>query len=196
MYSGIETSLTGVKALQHDFSSEFEAELNRAQVPILGYLVRLTGNLADARDLLQVSNLTVWDKRDSFEVGSDFVAWMRVIARNHYLNESRRWQSRKTVPLLDMDLEQMVESRHAEREKEESRKRRLLQVCLGKLPDSQRGVVEQFYLQGNTLEELGEAKGRKANAIAQLLHRARQNLIRCVRQESHGELDNEDFTES
>lgn len=181
--------------MQHDYSSEFEAELNRAQVPILGYLVRLTGNLADARDLLQVSNLTAWDKRESYEVGSDFIAWMRAIARNHYRNESRKWQSRPTVPLLDMDLEMMVESRHDEREKEESRKRRLLHFCLEKLPDRQRTVVVQFYLEGNTLEEVGEMEGRKANAIAQLLHRARQNLIRCVRQESHRELDHEDFTE-
>jgi hypothetical protein len=37
-----------VNALRHDFSSEFEGELNLAQVPVLGYLVRLTGILADA----------------------------------------------------------------------------------------------------------------------------------------------------
>lgn len=185
-----------MKALQHDPTSEFEAELNRAQVPILGYLVRLTGNLADARDLLQATNLTVWDKRDDFEKGSEFVAWMRTVALNHYRNESRKWQSRKTVPLLDADLEHMVEARHEEREKEESRKRRLLQVCLQKLPDRQKSVVEQFYLKGLSLEEVGESEGSKANAIAQLLHRARQNLIRCVRRESHRELDYEDFSDS
>ena len=184
-----------MKALQHDYSSEFEAELNRAQVPILGYLVRLTGNLADARDLLQVSNLTAWDKRETFEEGSDFVAWMRAIARNHYRNENRKWKSRKTVPLLDSDLEPLIEARHEEREKEEHRKRRLLQVCLERLPDRQKAVVDQFYLEGLSLEEVGKVEGRKPNAIAQLLHRARQNLIRCVRRESHREFDYEEFTD-
>lgn len=182
--------------MRHDYSSEFEAELNRAQVPILGYLVRLTGNLADARDLLQITNLTAWDKWKEYKEGSEFVAWMRAIALNHYRNESRKWQSRKTVPLLDSDLEHMVEARHEEREKEESRKRRLLQVCLQKLPDRQKSVVEHFYLEGLSLEEVGKMEGVKANAIAQLLHRARQNLIRCVRRESHRELDYEDFTDS
>lgn len=172
----------------------FEEELRRAQVPVLGYLVRLAGNLADARDLLQQTNLTAWEKRESFSPGTDAVAWMRRIARNHYRNESRKRRARSTVPLLDSDLEAMVENRHDEREREETRKRKLLRVCVRKLPERQREAVEQFYLEGVTLEELGERTNRKANAIAQLLHRARQNLIRCVRQESHRDLDGESIS--
>ncbi len=173
----------------------FESGLRRAQVPILGYLVRLTGNLADARDLLQQTNLTAWEKREAFEAGSNLVAWMRAIALNHYRNENRRSQARATVPLLDSDLEQMVETRHLEREREEARKRKLLQICLEKLPERQRAAIDRFYLEGCSLERLGEETNRKPNAVAQLLHRARQNLIDCVRQEAHRELDHESFTE-
>lgn len=169
--------------------------MERAQVPVLGYLVRLTGNLADARDLLQSTNVTAWEKRESFEPGSNTVAWMRTFAHNHYRNASRRWRSRETVPLLDSDLEHMIEARHEEREQEEARKRRLLQTCLEKLPDRQRDVVDGYYLSGQTLEELGEVTGRKANAMAQLLHRARQNLIDCVRKESHQQLDHDNLSD-
>jgi RNA polymerase sigma-70 factor (ECF subfamily) len=153
----------------------------------------MTGNLADARDLLQLTNLTAWEKREIFEEGSNMVAWMRTIALNHYRNESRRQRSRATVPLLDADLAQMVETRHLEREREESRKRKLLQFCLEKLPERQRRVIDRFYLDGCSLEALGTESNRKPNAIAQLLHRARQNLIQCVRRESHRELDGESF---
>lgn len=185
------TSLYGVKALRQETNTPFEAGLHRAQVPILGFLVRMTGNLADARDLLQVTNLTAWEKRVNFEDGSNMVAWMRAIALNHYRNETRRQRARATVPLLDTDLEQMVETRHLEREREESRKRKLLQFCLEKLPERQREVIDRFYLDGCSLEILGSESNRKPNAIAQLLHRARQNLIECVRRESHRELDGE-----
>ena len=64
-----------VNTLQKDFQSPFEADLRQAQVPVLGYLVRLTGNLADARDLLQLTNLTAWEKRNTFEQGTSAVAW-------------------------------------------------------------------------------------------------------------------------
>ncbi len=184
-----------MNALHHDSQSPFEAELRQAQVPVLGYLVRLTGNLADARDLLQLTNMTAWEKRGTFESGTSAVAWMRAIARNHYRNETRKRQARPTVPLLDSDMEQMVETRHREREREDGRKRKLLQICLGKLPDRQRTVVEKFYLDGATLEDLGAEMDRKPNAMAQLLYRARQNLIECVGRESHKELDGEIFNE-
>ncbi len=180
-----------MKALQNDSESRFEEELKQTQVPILGYLVRLCGNLADARDLLQATNLTAWEKRENFEFGSSLAAWMRAIALNHYRNESRKWKSRSTVPLLDSDLEQMVETRHHERELEDARRRKLLQACLDQLPDRQREVVEQFYLKGESLEEIGQVSKRKSNAVGQLLHRARQNLIDCVKRESHQELDGE-----
>ncbi len=173
----------------------FDDELRRAQVPVLGYLVRLTGNITDARDLLQQTNLTAWEKRDSFESGTNLVAWVRAIAHNHYRNENRRRQSRKTVPLLDSDLEVMVENRHQERELEEVRKRKLLHICLGKLPEKQRVAVEEFYLEGKSLEALGRETNRKANAIAQVLHRARQNLIHCVQQESHRGLEGDELQE-
>jgi len=192
-YAPRETSLHGVNALPQETNTPFEAGLHRAQVPILGFLVRLTGNLADARDLLQLTNLTAWEKRGAFEDGSNLVAWMRAIALNHYRNESRKQTARATVPLLETDLVQMVEARHLEREREESRKRKLLQVCLEKLPERQREVVDRFYLDGCSLESLGLESNRKPNAIAQLLHRARQNLIECVRRESHRELDGEGF---
>ena len=119
------------------------------------------------------------------------VAWMRAIALNHYRNEARKQIARATVPLLDSDLEHMIETRHLEREREESRKRKLLQFCLEKLPERQREVVDRFYLDGCSLESLGSESNRKPNAIAQLLHRARKNLIDCVRRESHRELDGE-----
>ncbi|MCG8600037.1 MAG: sigma-70 family RNA polymerase sigma factor [Verrucomicrobiales bacterium] len=164
-------------------------------MPVLGYLVRLAGNVADARDLLQLTNLTAWDKRDTFEQGTNFVAWMRAIARNHYRNESRKARSRRTVPLLDSDLEQMVEARHEEREKEETRKRRLLKVCLEKLPEKQREAVEKFYLEGFSLEDVGKETNRKVNAVAQVLHRARRNLIDCVRRQSHLGLDRDELQE-
>ncbi len=187
------TYLCGVNALQHESKSRFEGDLRRSQVPVLGYLVRLTGNLADARDLLQLTNLTAWEKQNSFEEGTNLVAWMRAIASNHYRNESRKANRRATVPLLDHDLEQMVETRSLEREREESRKRKALQRCLAKLPDRQRAVVDAFYLEGETLEALGLTHNRKPNAMAQLLHRARQRLIDCVRRDSHRDLEGDEL---
>ncbi|MEO0445736.1 MAG: sigma-70 family RNA polymerase sigma factor, partial [Verrucomicrobiota bacterium] len=162
-----------------------------AQVSVLGYLNRMTGTVADAHDLLQQTNLTAWKKRQAYTAGTNIKAWMISIARNHHLNHLRRTSRRTTVPLLDEDVASMVESRHEEREKEDARKRRLLQLCLADLSDRHRDFVRAFYLEGQSQEDIAIGHNLKANAVAQLLHRARQNLIQCVKRKAHLELDSE-----
>lgn len=169
----------------------FESELRLAQVPVLGFLIRLTGNAADSEDILQQTNLTAWEKRADYAPDTNIVAWMCTIAKGHYRNHISRARRKPTLPLFDEDVAHMVEVRHEEREKEEARKRRLLHLCIELLPDRQRAFVDSFYLEGMSLEEVAQENGVKANAVAQLLYRARQNLIKCVRSKAHAELDNE-----
>lgn len=184
-----------VLANKNDNSDPFESELRLAQVPVLGFLMRLTGNRADSHDLLQLTNITAWEKQGAYTPGTNMVAWMCSIARNHYRNHISQANRKPTVPLLDSDVEKMVETRHIEREKEETRKRRLLHLCIEDLPDRQRKFVEAFYVEGKSLEDVALDNGVKANAVAQLLYRARQNLIKCVKTKSHAELDHDSFSE-
>jgi RNA polymerase sigma-70 factor (ECF subfamily) len=51
--------------------SEFDDLLQQAQRPVLGYLIRLTGSLHAAQDLLQSANVTAIAKRSSFALGSE-----------------------------------------------------------------------------------------------------------------------------
>lgn len=171
--------------------SEFEEELRLAQVPVLGFLIRLTGSHSDSHDLLQQTNLTAWEKRETYELGSNLVSWMCTIAKNHYRNHISHPVRKSTVPLLDDDVALMVEARHEEREKEEARRRKLLHLCIEQLPERHREFVEAFYLDGKSLNDVAAEQGVNANAVAQLLYRARQSLIKCVRKKSHAELDSD-----
>jgi len=169
-----------------DDQPDFEDAIERAQLPIFGYLVRLTGSVNDAQDLLQMTNVTAWTRKESFEAGSDVVAWMRTIAINHARNESRRRERQSTMPLLDDELSQLAETRHATRQRDAPQsidldaRRVRINECLEKLTPDQRTLVEQFYHQGRSLNQIAEANGTTANAIGQRLHRVRSTLIQCV----------------
>jgi RNA polymerase sigma-70 factor (ECF subfamily) len=54
--------------------------LSRHQRKIFAYLYTLVPNRADADDLLQETCLTIYEKFDEFEDGTDFVAWANRIA--------------------------------------------------------------------------------------------------------------------
>jgi len=168
--------------------SEFDDLLQQAQRPVLGYLIRLTGSLHAAQDLLQSANVTAIAKRDSFASasdapGSNFVAWLRQIAVNHYRNQVRKESSVHSVSLVDEDLHELIEQRYRQRvdlEQQDADWRRVTE-CLQQLPDHQREVMTQFYLHGQTLVQLAESTGRKPNAIGQTLYRARLAVVQCVK---------------
>lgn len=173
-------------------SSDFEDAIERAQRPVLGFLIRLTGSVNDAHDLLQMTNVTAWTRKDSFEAGTDLVAWMRTIAINHARNESRRRSRQSTVMLLDQDLIEAAEIRHTNRSvanastdlgDQQQDQKADLDRCLKKLTPAQRELIDQFYHQGLSLREIADQRNSKSNpnAIGQRLHRARLSLIDCVK---------------
>ena len=164
--------------------SEFDDLLQQAQRPVLGYLIRLTGSLHAAQDLLQSANVTAIEKRNSFASGSNFVAWLRQIAVNHYRNHVRKESAARCVSLVDEDLHELIEQRYRERIQQKQQDADWHQVteCLQQLPDHQREVMTQFYLHGQTLVQLAESTGRQPNAIGQTLYRARLAVVQCVKQ--------------
>ena len=56
-------------------SEEFVAELTNHQTSMLAYIRSLAPGSSGARDLLQEVNITLWQKRESFELGTNFKAW-------------------------------------------------------------------------------------------------------------------------
>jgi RNA polymerase sigma-70 factor (ECF subfamily) len=169
--------------------SKFDDLLQQAQRPVLGYLIRLAGSLHAAQDLLQSANVTAIEKRNSFASGSNFVAWLRQIAVNHYRNHVRKESAARSVSLVDEDLHTLIEQRYRQRvelEQQDADWHRVTE-CLQQLPDHQRAVMTQFYLHGQTLVQLAESTGRKPNAIGQTLYRARLAILQCVKRRSVGE---------
>jgi RNA polymerase sigma-70 factor (ECF subfamily) len=67
------------------------------------------------------------------------------------------------------EVDAEAESRHA-----------ALDACLPKLPDRQREVVVRRYVNGERVDAIGTALNLPANAVSQILWRARQNLLECI----------------
>lgn len=169
--------------------SEFDDLLQQAQRPVLGYLIRLTGSLYAAQDLLQSANVTAIEKRSSFTSGSHFVAWLRQIAVNHYRNHARKESATRSVSLVDEDLHELIEQRYRKRiqQKQQEANWHRVTKCLQQLPEFQQEVMTQFYLHSQTLAQMAESTGRKPNAIGQTLYRARLAVVQCVKRSSKQE---------
>jgi RNA polymerase sigma-70 factor (ECF subfamily) len=111
----------------------------------------------------------------------NYGAWSREIA---YRTVQNHWKRGKRVPVMlsDESLAAVVdafawqEEHHRHDDERVDRLRR----CLDRLPDHMRRLVELFYDEGLTLEEIGRRLSRSAGAVQVALSRIRVRLLDCV----------------
>lgn len=158
---------------------EFVQLLTSSQSRIYAYILSLVLDPAQADDVLQKTNVVLWEKESEFELGTNFIAWA---FRTAYLQVCafRKQQQRERLVFDDEVLQELAQVASKMDETFETRQR-LLRVCLEKLTDHQRGCIRLRYFAGSSFQAIAAETGKQVNAIKQVLFRARRALVDCVR---------------
>jgi RNA polymerase sigma-70 factor, ECF subfamily len=170
-------------SLSHD---EFVSLLTAAQRRVYAFICTLVFDRIDADEVLQETNLTLWQRRDRFEPGTDFVAWACRIAHFKVLklrNSAKRHRVRLDDAVIELLATEAIEEQRADRQlatEQYERSRQALLACLAKLSERHRHTLLLHYQSGESLATIGASLGRTANAVAQLLHRIRATLRTCM----------------
>jgi RNA polymerase sigma-70 factor (ECF subfamily) len=141
---------------------------------------RLTGNDADAQDLVQEVLLRLRRGLETYRPGS-LEGWLSRITTNAFLDEVRRRQRRPTVPLPD-DPERVpatgvsVEESIAAASLPED-----LQDALRRLPDDYRVAVVLCDVVGLTYDEIAAHLDIPIGTVRSRIHRGRAALRSVVR---------------
>ena len=160
-----------------DLSEEFVYQLTNWQNRLFGYLTALLGNLHDAREVLQETNLVLWQKFGEFEPGTNFGAWARKCA---YFQALAFLRDRKRDRLLfDSDVIALLAIDEPRTDSEENREL-ALRDCLSQLSDRQRELVCERYSESGSIAQLATSHGKKESAIKMALMRIRQALHKCI----------------
>ncbi|GAA4437021.1 sigma-70 family RNA polymerase sigma factor [Bremerella cremea] len=160
-------------------SAEFIQLLTSHQSRLYAYILSLVFDRNEADDVLQQTNVVLWRSANDFDLGTNFVAWSFRIAYYQVLAHRKRQQRDKLI----FDDDMLSEIAHVASESDQTFlvRQRLMRDCIQKLNERQRDVIQRRYRRGATLELIAEETQRKVNAVKQILFRARENLIRCVR---------------
>ena len=160
-------------------SEEFVGELTNHQTAMLSYIRALAPGSSGARDLLQEVNITLWQKRESFELGTNFKAWAFQTIRYHILNHRRRLISQGWLVFDDDLIERM--SPEFEVEPDELEDRHLaLRTCLQRLRPQDRELLHHRYATASSLQEYAVATNRSAGTLKAILFNLRAALKRCI----------------
>ena len=163
-------------------SEEFVRELTNHQTTMLAYIRSLAPGNSGARDLLQEVNITLWQKRGSFELGTNFKAWAFQTIRYHMLNHRRRLVSKGWLVFDDDLIERM--SPGFENAPEELEERHLaLRKCLLKLRPQDRELLNHRYGTSGSLQEFADRTRRSAGTLKAVLFNLRAALKRCIERE-------------
>jgi RNA polymerase sigma factor (sigma-70 family) len=180
------------------WSVDYQERVGRIYRTLFGrvfQLLRWRGvSYQDARDLTCEGVLFALEQgakeaEDLWQNDRHFLNWLRKVGVNRVLDRSRRKK-----PVLVEDPDHLAARDHSGHPHECIP---LLHDCLKKLPDVERRVLEEYYLQQKTDVEVGEKVlgGRPSSAVGQqarrIRKRAEQQLRRLLLE--HG-LDPEDWS--
>lgn len=163
---------------QNDRMAEFLDLYTRHYPRLQFYVMALMPAASDAADVLQETSLVLWEKFDTFELGSNFFAWACKIARFQAMKHRER--SRRSghcfgEALLEKLAVEASDDRFAEPVSLEA-----LQRCLAKLTEADKTLIRRRYQPGASVQQIAAELGRSANALSKSLGRIRRALVECV----------------
>jgi len=163
---------------QSDRYREFLAYFARDRDRIFAYIFSLLPRHADAEDVFQRCSLLLWRKFDQFERDGVFSTWACGVAfyevRN-FLRVAGRERLHFDVELIEQLAELRPQVAEGTEEQIEA-----LQLCLQRLADTERQLVQQVYSQQMPIKDLAASSGRAAQTLYNQLNQIRQKLFLCV----------------
>jgi RNA polymerase sigma-70 factor (ECF subfamily) len=161
-----------VRVQQHD-AAAFTALLDRHLAPLQRFLLRATGNPADADELSQETMLRVWRHAQRWQSGRvKFSTWLFRIARNLAIDSYRRARD-TTATGLDEALD---DSPDAVTALEDARRAQHLRQAIAALPERQRTALLLCHFDGFSNPDAAAVLQVSVEALESLLARARRSL--------------------
>lgn len=161
--------------------AEFIALITQSQRQLLAYLRTLTQTPQVADELLQRTNLVLWDKREQFEPGTSFTAWACRVAYFEVLAHRKQQQRERSKLTFDDELLKRIADRSAEWIQQLDPRRGALESCVQKLGPAERQMLERRHLEDWSVKQLAEHDTRSEKGIYKALARIHALLRNCIR---------------
>jgi RNA polymerase sigma-70 factor (ECF subfamily) len=158
-------------------SAEFVLLLTQHQSDIYLYIRSLVLDPNEADEILQETNLVLWEKRSQFRVFTNFRAWAFQIARYKLLQ--RRAEQKRNFTFSDALVDQLISQATCYEESDNDLMDKL-RHCVDKLAAEDREVIIRRYSTLAACEDIAKTIGRPVRSVYKTLSRIRQELFDCI----------------
>ena len=159
----------------------FAALVEKYQKQIHALAWQKIGDFHIAQEITQDAFFTAFQKLSTLTDHNRFAGWLYVIANRKCI----AWHRKKTPQPQSLEttdpieLEEVYYSEYMTQQREEAanqKRRAVVQKLLSKLQESERTVVNLYYIAEMTCEDIGKFLGVSPNTVRSRLHRARNKL--------------------
>lgn len=159
---------------------EFVRQLTNHQGVMQSFIASLMPGYPDTADVLQETNLTLWEKMEEFDPDTNFRAWAFAVARFKVLGHLRKSRNSKLILFDDEFLERLSQSAEERTPGQYDAKVQALTHCMKGLKPRDRELVHVRYESSETLEHYARELGRPVASLYTTLGRLRVALRKCI----------------
>lgn len=158
--------------------AEFGDALAREQDRLQSFVRSLVFDHAAAADVYQEACLSMWNNFDSYDPTRPFNAWATGVARNHVLKYYR--STKRDQHVFSEEVVQRLAEEAEELAAESDPRLAALQACLAKLSPRERELIDRFYRDRHSADQIAEHRQRSVHAVYKALKVVRRKLMNCV----------------
>ncbi|MEK5235407.1 RNA polymerase sigma factor [Paenibacillus sp. FSL L8-0470] len=151
--------------------------VNRYQGMVYRVCIKITGEAESAKDMAQEVFIKAYKALPSFRGQSSFSTWLYRIAYRTCLDwkraNDREWRHRSMADYTENDWVTTQTPESAALRKEASQE---LDENLNNLTEPYRSVVQLYYFQRHSYQEIADQKGISVKTVESQLYRARQMM--------------------
>jgi RNA polymerase sigma-70 factor (ECF subfamily) len=158
---------------------EFIRLLTANQSRIYAYIVTLVPNFNDADDIMQDTTTIIWERKDDFQSGTDFVAWGVRIAYFKVLDYRKR-VSRSRRMLFSDEIFNTIKEASTPRSSLTENYIQGLTDCIQKLKSNDQHLIKLRYSLGLNVKNLSQRLNSSTRSIYYSLSRIQGQLLECM----------------
>ena len=166
----------------HISGAEFVKLLTENYAKIYGYVVRLVPCYDIAEDLMQETTSTMWEQREKFTPGTNFVAWGRSIAYYKILDYRHKKQRDQKIIFND-DILKILEASIPVQESLGNTYIHKLRKCLSKLNPEDVDLIRLRFWNNIRASDISKKLKISLRSVYYNLSRIQGLLLLCVERE-------------
>jgi RNA polymerase sigma-70 factor, ECF subfamily len=157
---------------------EFTELLAACQSRVMAFIYTLLHNIHETEDVYQQACLVMWRKFNTYQPGTQFVKWACRVAYLEVMDYLRdRDNNAQFSEGFIQDFTTWINTLPA---CEGDRRVQALYLCMDRLSESDRHLLELRYWEPKTVVDIASELGRTPQSICNSLSRIRAELMKCV----------------